>query len=188
MTHLKTIIGADKRFKEAMSALEKAKNIEDPDKRSETINKANRLIASAVYDKASIYDVIAFQLINAADLMLKESAHLIHTVEPTAKYKDKFNLSNAKKALEKIRKDFETESIKINEEYFKHGYTANSDMNVFDAIDQNSRLALCFIMLCYNSISQSPKNANEIELFLRNHEGDDPIFSIEEIESFKGNF
>ena len=58
----------------------------------------------------------------------------------------------------------------------------------FDAIDQNSRLALCYIMLCYNSISQSPKNANEIELFLRNHEGDDPIFSIEEIESFKGNF
>ena len=188
MTHLKTIIGADKRFKEAMSALEKSKSIEDPKQREEAIDKANRLIVSVVYDKASIYDTIAFQLINAADLMLKESAHLIHTVEPNSRYKDKFNLSNAKKALNKIRKDFETESIKINEDYFKHGYCANSDMNVFDAIDQNSRLVLCFLMLCYNSISQSPKNANLIEAYLRRTKGDDPIFSIEEVESFKGNF
>lgn len=188
MTHIKAILEADKRFKEAMSVLENAKSIEDEKQREEAIDKASRLIVSVVYDKAETYDIIAWQLINAADLMLKASAELIATAEPKARFKDKFNLSNAKKALTKIRKDFENESIKINEDYFKHGYTENSELNVFDAIDQNSRLILCFIMLCYNSISQNGNNAKQIEAYLKRVKGGHPIFSPEEIESFKGNF
>lgn len=188
MTHIKAILGADKRFKEAMSALQNAKSIEDEKKRDEAIDKASRLIVSVVYDKAEMYEIIAYQLINAADIMLRESAELIESVEPRARYIDKFNLSQAKQALTKIIKKFEHESIAVNESFFKHGYVENSELNAFDAIDQNSRLVLCFLMLCYNSISQSPKNANLIEAYLRRTKGDSPIFSIEEIESFKVNY
>lgn len=188
MTHIKAILGADKRFKEAMSALQNAQSIEDEKAREEAIDKASRLIVSVVYDKAEIYETIAYQLINAADIMLRASAELIETAETKARFKDKFNLGQAKQALTKIIKTFENESIKINEDYFKHGYSENSDMNVFDAIDQNSRLILCFIMLCYNSMAQNGNNAKQIEAYLKRVKGGHPIFSQEEIESFKGNF
>ena len=188
MTHIKAILGADKRFKEAMSALQNAKSIEDEKTREEAIDKASRLIVSVVYDKAEIYETIAFQLINAADIMLRTSAELIETAEPKARFKDKFNLGQAKQALTKMIKTFENESIKINEDFFKHGYCENSDMNTFDALDQNSRLIICFIMLCYNSMSQNAKNANQIEAYLRRMKGGKAPFSIEEIESFKGNY
>ena len=188
MTHIKAILESDKRFKEAMSELDRIRSIEDEAEREKAIDKASRLIVSVAYDKADIYETIAYQLINAADILLKESAGLIQAVEPKARYKDKFNLSNAMKAINKIRKDFENESIKINEDYKKHGYVENSDFNTFDAIDNNSRLILCFIMLCYNSISQNSKNANLIEAYLRRTKGDNPLFSIEEIESFKINY
>lgn len=185
---IRKVLGADSRFKEAMSALQNAQGIEDEKAREEAIDKASRLIISVVYDKVEVYDIIAWQLINAADIMLRASAELIATAEPKARFKDKFNLGQAKQALTKIIKNFEKESIKINEDFFKHGYTENSELNVFDAIDQNSRLVLCFIMLCYNSISQNGNNAKQIEAYLKRVKGGKPIFSQEEINSFKGNF
>lgn len=168
-----------------MSELDRIRSIENEAEKEKAADKASRLIVSVAYDKADIYETIAYQLINAADILLKESAGLIQAVEPRARYKDKFNLSNAMKAIKKIRKDFETESEKINEDYFKHGYVENSDFNTFDAIDNNSRLILCFIMLCYNSISQNAKNANLIDAYLRRTKGTNPPFSIEEINAFK---
>ena len=113
---------------------------------------------------------------------------MIAVAEPKAKCKDKFNLGQAKQALNKIINTFETASIKINEDYFKHGYTEGSELNVFDAIDQNSRLVLCFILLCYNSINQNGNNAKQIEAYLKRAKGGRPLFGQEEIESFKGNF
>jgi hypothetical protein len=185
---IKQILNADARYKEAMAILEKAKSIENAMMREEEINKASNLIISVVYDKAEIYETVAWQLINAADTLLRTSANLISVAEPKARFKDKFNLGQAKQSLNKIIKTFEDASVKINEDYFKHGYTENSDMNVFDAIDQNSRLVLCFILLCYNSISQNGNNAKQIEAYLKRAKGGKPIFTMEEIEAFKGNF
>lgn len=181
------ILQADKRYKEAMKILDNAKSIEDEERRKEEINKISNLIISVAYDKAEIYDILAWQLINSADVLLRASSKLISIVEPQARYKDKFNLSQAKQALNKMIKTFEDASVKINEDYGLHGYTENSDTNVFDAIDQNSRLILAFVMLVYNTISQNGGNAKQIEAYLRRLKGKE-IFPIEEIESFKGNF
>ena len=186
--NIKKIIRADKRYHEAIKALEAAKSIEDAEERENALDKASQLIAGVVYDRSEMYDIVAWQLINAADVLLRASADMIAVAEPKAKYKDKFNLGQAKQALNKIINTFETASVKINEDYFKHGYTEGSELNVFDAIDQNSRLVLCFILLCYNSINQNSNNAKQIEAYLKRAKGGKPLFSQEEIESFKGNF
>lgn len=186
--NIKKIIRADKRYHESVKVLESAKSIEDPEEREKAIDKASQLIAGVVYDRSEMYDIVAWQLINAADVLLRASADMIAVAEPKAKYKDKFNLGQAKQALNKIINTFETASVKINEDYFKHGYTEGSELNVFDAIDQNSRLVLCFILLCYNSINQNGNNAKQIEAYLKRAKGGKPLFSQEEIESFKGNF
>jgi hypothetical protein len=185
---IKRIIQADKRYHESVKVLESAKSIEDPEEREKALDKASQLIAGIVYDKCEMYDIVAWQLINAADVLLRASADLIAVAEPKAKYKDKFNLGQAKQALNKIINTFETASVKINEDYLKHGYTEGTELNVFDAIDQNSRLVLCFILLCYNSINQNGNNAKQIEAYLKRAKGGKPLFSQEEIESFKGNF
>ena len=185
---IKRVIQSDKRYHEGVKVLESAKSIEDPEEREKALDKASQLIVGIVYDKCEMYDIVAWQLINAADILLRASADLIAVVEPKAKYKDKFNLGQAKQALNKIVNTFETASVKINEDYFKHGYTEGSELNVFDAIDQNSRLVLCFILLCYNSINQNGNNAKQIEAYLKRVKGGKPLFSQEEIESFKGNF
>lgn len=186
--NIKKIIQADKRYHEAVKVLENVKSIEDAEEREKALNKTQQLISGIVYDKCEMYDIVAWQLINAADVLLRASADMIAVVEPNAKYKDKFNLGQAKQALNKIINTFETASIKINEDYFKHGYAEGSELNVFDAIDQNSRLVLCFILLCYNSINQNGNNAKQIEAYLKRVKGGKPLFSQEEIESFKGNF
>ena len=135
-----------------------------------------------------MYECVAFQLLNAADILLRTSSDLLKTVEPKAKYNDKFKIKESKRMLQKMIDTFEKESIAINEDYFHHGYTENSDLNVFDAISQNSTLVLCFILLCYNSINQNGNNAKQIEAYLKRVKGGKPLFSQEEIESFKGNF
>ena len=186
--NIKKIIQADKRYHEGVKVLENAKSIENAEEREKALDKASQLIAGIVYDKCEMYDIVAWQLINAADILLRASADMIAVAEPKAKYKDKFNLGQAKQALNKIINTFDSASIKINEDYFKHGYTENSDLNVFDAISQNSRLVLCFILLCYNSISQNGNNAKQIEAYLKRAKGGKPLCSQEEIDSFKGNF
>ena len=186
--NIKKIIQADKRYHEAVKALEAAKSIANAEERERTIEKASQLIAGVVYDRCEMYDIVAWQLINAADVLLRASADMIAVAEPKARYSDKFKLGQAKQALQKIIRTFEDASIKINEDYFKHGYTEGSELNVFDAIDQNSRLVLCFILLCYNSINQNGNNAKQIEAYLKRVKGGKPLFSQEEIESFKGTF
>lgn len=185
---IRKIMEADSRFQEAMKKLETIRNIPNEKEREIEIDKASRLIVSVAYDKAEMYECVAFQLLNAADMLLRTSSDLLKTVEPKAKYNDKFKIKESKRMLLKMIDSFSKESIAINEDYFHHGYTENSNLNVFDAISQNSRLILCFIMLCYNSISQNAKNANLIEAYLRRTKGDNPLFSIEEIESFKINY
>lgn len=185
---IKRIIQADKRYHESVKILESAKSIEDSEEREKALDKASQLISGIVYDRCEMYDIVAWQLINAADVLLRASANMIAVAEPKAKYKDKFNLGQAKQALNKIINTFENASVKINEDYFKHGYTEGSELNVFDAIDQNSRLVLCFILLCYNSINQNGNNAKQIEAYLKRAKGGKPLFSQEEIDSFKGNF
>ena len=185
---IRKIMEADNRFQEAMKKLETIRDIPNEKEREIEIDKASRLIIAVAYDKAEMYECVGFQLLHAADMLFRTSSELLQTVEPKAKYHDKFKLKESKRMLDKIISTFDKESRSIYEDYFRHGYTENSELNVFDAISQNSSLVLAFILLCYNSISQSPKNANLIEAYLRRTKGDDPIFSIEEIESFKGNF
>ena len=185
---IRKIMEADSRFQEAMKTLETIRETQNEKEREKEIDKASRLIISVAYDKAEMYECVAFQLLNAADILLRTSSDLLKTVEPKAKYNDKFKIKESKRMLQKMIDTFEKESIAINEDYFHHGYTENSDLNVFDAISQNSTLVLCFILLCYNSINQNGNNAKQIEAYLKRAKGGKPLFSQEEIESFKGNF
>ena len=57
-------------------------------------------------------------------------------------------------------------------------------MTPFDAINNNSKVILHFVMLIYNALKKSKGNAQILERYLRKLKGEgENIFSLEEINS-----
>lgn len=184
MNRIQQILLANARYKEAMAELERIKGIQDEDERMKAIQKASKVIVEVAYDRAMVYELLAFTLISSAETLLRTSSDMLMTVQKTAKYNDKFNL---KKSLDKVNsliEDFNNESAKFHEQYFKHGKVEGRDDIVpYDAIEENSNTMLHYLMFIYNALCQNNENAKKIEDFLRGLTNDKQIFSIGEIKS-----
>lgn len=173
---------SDVRYKEAMKKLDNIKNIEDEEVRQKSIQEASGLIVAAAYNRAEVYELLAFVLIQSADKLLRTSSDLLGAVKPHVKYNDKFKLSKAMEALNKIITTFDQESCKIHKEYHLHSEVEDSDLTPFDAINKNSDVMLCFNMLVYNALKKSKGNAKILEKYLRKLKGEgEDIFTLEEI-------
>lgn len=184
MTKIKKILEADSRYKEGLSVLKKAMKIEDEDKRQEAIDNFGRLLVAVAYDRAEVYELLAFTLIQSADRLLRASCEMIDTVRDNVKYNDRFKLNETMKMLNKIITTFDHESTKMHKEYHLHGEVEDSELTPFDAINNNSEVILHFIMLLYNALKKSKGNAKILERSLRKLKGEgEDIFSIEEINS-----
>lgn len=184
MTRIKEILKADARYKEAYAEVEKISSIEDDEEREKAIQKATRLIVAVAYDRAEVYDLVGFMLILAADTLFRESAIMLDTVKDNVKFNDKFKLNEAKRALNKIISTFETESQKIHADYHLHAKVEDSDLTPYDAIEQNAKVILRFVLLLYNALKKSKGNAQILERSLRKLKGEgEEIFSIHEINS-----
>lgn len=184
MTRIKEILKADARYKTATEKLESLKSIEDPEKRAEEIKEASRLIVATAYDRAEVYDLLGFTLIESADILFRESAKILQAVNGNVKFNDKFKLKEAMRALNKIINTFDAESQKIHEDYHLHGEVEDSDLTPYDAIRSNSKVILRMVMLTYNALKKSKGNAMILEKSLRKLKGvGDDIFSIYEIDS-----
>lgn len=183
MTRVKEILKADSRYKEGLAILEKAMKIEDQEKREKAIAEFSRLLVAVAYDRAEVYELLAFILIQSADTLLRTSYEMLDTVKDNLKYNDKFKLKDAMEKLNKMITTFDAESTKIHKEYHLHGEVEDSDLTPFDAINSNSTVILHFVMLIYNALKKSKGNANLLERYLRKLKGTGDIFSIEEINS-----
>lgn len=184
MTRVKEILKADSRYKEGMTALEKAMKIEDQEAREKAIEEFSRLLVAVAYDRAEVYELLAFTLIQSADKLLRESYDILGTVKNNVKYNDRFKLTDAMSKLNKIITTFDTESVKFHKDYYLHGEVEDSDLTPFDAINNNSKVILHFVMLIYNALKKSKGNAQILERYLRKLKGEgEDIFSIEEINS-----
>lgn len=184
MTRVKEILKADSRYKEGMAVLEKAMKIEDQEEREKAIEEFSRLFVAVAYDRAEVYELLAFTLIQSADRLLRASCDILSTVKDNVKYNDRFKLTDAMSKLNKIITTFDTESVKFHKDYYLHGEVEDSDLTPFDAINNNSKVILHFVMLIYNALKKSKGNAQILEKYLRKLRGEgEDIFSIEEINS-----
>ncbi len=184
MTRVKEILKADSRYKEGMAVLEKAMKIEDQEAREKAIEEFSKLLVAVAYDRAEVYELLAFTLIQSADRLLRESYDILSTVKNNVKYNDRFKLTDAMSKLNKIITTFDTESVKFHKDYYLHGEVEDSDLTPFDAINNNSTVILHFVMLIYNALKKSKGNAQILEKYLRKLRGEgEDIFSIEEINS-----
>lgn len=184
MTRVKEILKADSRYKEGMAVLEKAMKTEDREAREKAIAEFSKLLVAVAYDRAEVYELLAFTLIQSADKLLRESYDILGTVKNNVKYNDRFKLTDAMSKLNKIITTFDTESVKFHKDYYLHGEVEDSDLTPFDAINNNSKVILHFVMLIYNALKKSKGNAQILERYLRKLKGEgEDIFSIEEINS-----
>lgn len=184
MTRIKEILKADSRYKEAMSQLDKLKSIEDPEERGEAIRSASKLIVAAAYERAEVYELLAFVLLQSADRLLRTSSDILGTVQNSVKYNDRFKLKKTLKSLNDIIDFFEEESSKIHEQYHLHGEVEDSDLTPFDAIEHNAEVILHFNMLIFEALRKSKGNAKILEKYLTKLRGEgEPLFTLEEIAS-----
>ena len=184
MTRVKEILKADSRYKEGMAVLEKARKIEDQEAREKAIADFSRLLVAVAYDRAEVYELLAFTLIQSADKLLRASYDILNTVKDNVKYNDRFKLTDAMSKLNKIITTFDTESVKFHKDYYLHGEVEDSDLTPFDAINNNSKVILHFVMLIYNALKKSKGNAQILERYLRKLKGEgENICSLEEINS-----
>lgn len=184
MTRVKEILKADSRYKEGMTALEKAMKIEDQEEREKAIAEFSKLLVAVAYDRAEVYELLAFTLIQSADRLLRASYDILNTVKDNVKYNDRFKLTDAMGKLNKMITTFDAESVKIHKDYYLHGEVEDSDLTPFDAINNNSKVILHFVMLLYNALKKSKGNAKLLEKSLLRLKGvGEDIFSIEEINS-----
>lgn len=184
MTRIKEILKADSRYKEGLAVLEKAMKIEDQEEREKAIAEFSRLVVAVAYDRAEVYELLAFTLIQSADKLLRESYDILNTVRDNVKYNDRFKLTDAMSKLNKIITTFDTESVKFHKDYYLHGEVEDSDLTPFDAINNNSTVILRFVMLIYNALMKSKGNAKILERSLLKLKGvGENIFSLEEINS-----
>ena len=184
MTRVKEILKADSRYKEGMAVLEKAMKIEDQEEREKAIADFSRLLVAVAYDRAEVYELLAFTLIQSADTLLRTSYDMLDTVKDNVKYNDRFKLTDAMGKLNKMITTFDAESVKFHKDYYLHGEVEDSDMIPYDAINNNSTVILHFVMLIYNALKKSKGNAQILEKYLRKLKGEgEDIFSIEEINS-----
>lgn len=184
MTRVKEILKADSRYKEGMAVLEKAMKIEDQEEREKAIADFSRLLVAVAYDRAEVYELLAFTLIQSADTLLRTSYDMLDTVKNNVKYNDRFKLTDAMGKLNKIITTFDAESVKFHKDYYLHGEVEDSDMIPYDAINNNSTVILHFVMLLYNALMKSKGNAKLLEKYLSKLKGEgEDIFSIEEINS-----
>lgn len=175
---------ADARYKQAMATLDGMASIENEEEREKTIQEASRLIVAAAYNRAEVYELLGFVLIQSADKLFRISADLLGTVQEKVTFNDKFKLGKAMDALNKIIKTLDQESCKIHKEYHLHAEVEDSDLTPFDAITKNSEVMLCFVMLVYNALKKSKGNAKMLEKYLRKLRGEgEDIFTVEEIDS-----
>lgn len=184
MTRIKEILKTDSRYKEAMAQLEILKNIKDPDEREKAIRNASKLIVAAAYERAEVYELLAFVLIQSADRLLRTSSEILGTVQGNVKYNDKFKLNKAMNSLNSIIDFFEEESCKIHEQYHLHGEVEDSELTPYDAIEHNAEVILHFNMLLYEALRKSKGNAKILEKSLTKLKGEgEPLFTLEEIAS-----
>ena len=184
MTRVKEILKADSRYKEGMAVLEKAMKIEDQEAREKAIADFSRLLVAVAYDRAEVYELLAFTLIQSADTLLRASYDMLDTVKDNVKYNDRFKLTDAMGKLNKIITTFDAEPVKSHKDYYLHGEVEDSDMIPYDAINNNSTVILHFVMLLYNALMKSKGNTKLLERYLRKLKGEgEDIFSIEEINS-----
>lgn len=184
MTRVKEILKADSRYKEGLAVLEKAMGIEDEEKRQEAIKNFSRLLVAIAYDRAEVYEILAFTLIQSADTLLRASYDMLDTVKDNVKYNDRFKLNDAMDKLNKMITTFDHESAKIHKEYHIHCEVEDSKLTPYDAINGNSKVILHFIMLIYNALKKSKGNAQILERSLTKLKGvGEDLFSVEEINS-----
>lgn len=184
MTRVKEILKADSRYKEALAVVEKAMEIKDEGLRQEAIQNFSKLLVALAYDRAEVYELLAFTLIQSADTLLRASFDMLDTVKDNVRYNDKFKLVDAMDKLNKMIKTFDHESSKIHKDYHLHSEVEDSDLTPFDAINGNSKVILHFVMLIYNALKKSKGNAALLEKYLKKLKGEgEDIFSLEEIIS-----
>lgn len=184
MTRVKEILKADSRYKEALAVVEKAMETKDEGLRQEAIQNFSKLLVALAYDRAEVYELLAFTLIQSADTLLRASFDMLDTVKDNVRYNDKFKLVDAMDKLNKMIKTFDHESTKIHKDYHLHAEVEDSDLTPFDAINGNSKVVLHFVMLIYNALKKSKGNAVILEKYLKKLKGEgEDLFSIEEINS-----
>lgn len=132
----------------------------------------------AAIAKAHDYICLGYTLLNAADIIMRETENVMNRVAPRRRYEDTFRIGESIKDIRRI--------ISRTDMYSQHFDSIISDGNPgsYDAMRNNAYEILRFVMLLYSRTLDNDKATNQIAAYLQRMKSNG-LFSDEEIAGFK---
>lgn len=128
--------------------------------------------------KAQDYVCLGYTILNAADIILRETEKVMNSVAPRRRYEDAFHIGESLNDLRKV--------IKRNDMYSQHfdSIIASGDSMAYDSMRNNAYEILRFVMLLYSRTCGNEKATNQLAAYMQRMKSND-LFSDEEIANFK---
>lgn len=129
-------------------------------------------------DKAHDYVLLGYTLLNAADIILRETEKVMSSVGPERRYEDTFHITESIRDIRKV--------IQRNDMFSQHFDSVLADIgpNVYDGMRNNAYEILRFVMLLFSRTCGDQKATNQLEAYMHRMKSNG-IFSEEEISKFK---
>lgn len=140
--------------------------------------KATEQDRQKALDKAHDYICLGYTLLNAADIIMRETANVMSAVGPERRYEDTFHICDSMKDIQKV--------IRRTDIYSQHfdGLISEENPMAYDAMRNNAYEILRFVMLLYSRTCGNAKATKQLEAYMR-HMKNNGLFSDDEISSFK---
>lgn len=155
----------------------------DIQKMMNLVRKAEASMATAEdRDKAIAtvhnYIILGYTLMNAADIIMRETARILSRVGPERKYLDPLHISESLKDVERV--------IRRNDVYIQtlDGILAENNPEGYDRVRNNAYEILRFVMLLYSRTCGDMAATEKLGVFMSEMKSNG-IFSDEEIAKFK---
>lgn len=128
--------------------------------------------------KAHDYICLGYTLLNAADIIMRETEKIMNSVGPQQRYMDTFHIGDSLKDIRKV--------IQRTDIYSQHMDSIMAEENPmsYDAMRNNAYEVLRFVMLFYSRTCNSEKATNQLAAYMQRMKSNN-LFSDEEIANFK---
>lgn len=143
--------------------------------KADTLTEEDRLKA---YSKSVDYILMGYTIMNAADIIMRETERIMSSIGVKRAYTDPLKISESLKDIQRIVK--RNDSVSQNMD----GLITEVDPKDYDRMRNNAYEVLRFVMLFYSRTCGNIKATNQLEAYMKRMKSNG-IFSDEEIAKFK---
>lgn len=130
------------------------------------------------YTRCTQYIILGYTLMNAADIILRETERIMSGIGEERAYLDPLKISESRKDIMRIIKRNDMVSQTMD------GLITEVDPEDYDRMRNNAYEILRFVMLFYSRTCGSLKATNQLEAYMKRMKSNG-IFSDEEMAKFK---